>query len=151
MHQTLLAPFNVTNPEFYLIELAAHAVPWSRAAFESCQAESYRNQGLWVSGAPVGYTLCQVIAEEVTLMNIAVDPKYQGQGFGALLIKDIIAFACNQHGEQIYPIFLEVRQSNHQAIRLYEKHGFTEVGRRPGYYPPISPKSEKETAIVMRR
>lgn len=151
MRQTLLAPFNVANPEFYLIECAAHAVPWPRAAFESCQAEFYRNQALWIGGVPVGYTLCQVIAEEITLMNIAVDPKYQGQGFGAILLNDILAFASNQHGEQIYPVFLEVRQSNQQAIRLYEKHGFTEVGRRPGYYPPIFPKSEKETAIVMRR
>jgi [ribosomal protein S18]-alanine N-acetyltransferase len=31
-------------------------------------------------------------------------------------------------------ILLEVRESNLPARRLYEKHGFREVGRRRAYY-----------------
>ena len=40
---------------------------------------------------------------------------------------------------------LEVRRSNRAAVRLYEAHGFVEIGRRKGYYP-----AESEDAIVMQ-
>lgn len=34
----------------------------------------------------------------------------------------------------IKSIFLEVRCDNEPAKKLYEKHGFSEVGRRRNYY-----------------
>jgi ribosomal-protein-alanine N-acetyltransferase len=43
-------------------------------------------------------------------------------------------------------IFLEVRPSNPVAHALYESMGFTEIGRRPAYYPA---KNGREEAIVM--
>ena len=45
-------------------------------------------------------------------------------------------------------LFLEVRGSNEAGLRLYEKWGFLEVGRRKGYYPAVA---GREDAIVMRR
>ncbi|MOA65737.1 ribosomal-protein-alanine N-acetyltransferase [compost metagenome] len=42
--------------------------------------------------------------------------------------------------------FLEVRESNQSAYRLYERYGFNEVGRRRGYYPAVD---GREDALVM--
>jgi ribosomal-protein-alanine N-acetyltransferase len=42
-------------------------------------------------------------------------------------------------------IFLEVEEGNRPALRLYARAGFTEVGRRPGYY------AGGAAALVLRR
>jgi ribosomal-protein-alanine N-acetyltransferase len=42
-------------------------------------------------------------------------------------------------------LFLEVRESNEAALKLYRKLGFGEIGRREKYY-----ENPEETAIVMR-
>ena len=43
-------------------------------------------------------------------------------------------------------IFLEVRPSNAHAIRIYDRLGFNEIGKRPNYYPA---KRGREDAVVM--
>ena len=43
-------------------------------------------------------------------------------------------------------VFLEVRPSNPVAQKLYASIGFTEIGRRPRYYPA---RDGREDAIVM--
>jgi ribosomal-protein-alanine N-acetyltransferase len=45
-------------------------------------------------------------------------------------------------------VFLEVRPSNHAALRLYHSAGFNEVGRRIGYYP--APKGREDAVILAR-
>jgi NAD-dependent DNA ligase len=45
------------------------------------------------------------------------------------------------------PEVLEVRESNHRALHLYEQHGFKRVGLRKAYYPAL--RGERESAIVM--
>lgn len=157
----IIAPFNVQDPQFYLIECAAHAVPWSRSTFSGCAGKHYRTQALWSddkgsgdTGAgykAVGFSICHIVSGEITLMNIAVAPNAQGQGHGASLLDDIIAYASDHQGIQQSPIFLEVRESNQSAIALYRKHGFQDIGRRPNYYPPVPPATAQETAVVMRR
>lgn len=140
----LIAPFDVHDPQFYLLECAAHGAPWSRAAFTGCDGKLYRTRALWIDGEVVGFTICHLVAGELTLMNIAVHPQAQGKGYGAILLKDLIDFASHgplQHDDTAiaYPIFLEVREHNHSALALYRKFGFKDIGRRPHYYPPIPP------------
>lgn len=153
---TLIAPFDVQDPRFYLLECAIHGAPWSRAAFTGCAGKLYRSRALWVDGEAIGFTITHLVAGELTLMNIAVHPDKQGKGYGALLLQDLIDFASSgpwpyKAGKpRHYPIFLEVREHNHSAIALYRKYGFQDIGRRPNYYPPIPPATHKETAIVMR-
>ena len=147
---TLIAPFDVQDPKYYLLECAAHGAPWSRAAFSGCAGKLYRSRALWVGAQLVGFTICHVVAGEVTLMNIAVHPDAQGRGYGAVLMQDIIDFASDQEGGLNYAVFLEVREHNTAAIALYRKFGFRDIGRRPHYYPPVPPQSEKETALVMK-
>lgn len=152
---TLIASFDVQDPQFYLLECVAHGAPWSRAAFTGCAGKHYRTRALWVNGVAVGFTISHLVAGELTLMNIAVHPDTQSKGYGAMLLQDLIDFASGGplHCKAAlnYPIFLEVREHNRSAIALYRKFGFQDIGRRPHYYPPIPPNTNKETAIVMRR
>jgi len=73
---------------------------------------------------------------EREILNIAVSPEFRRMGIATALI----------HSIEDAEVFLEVRESNRVAQKLYENLGFEDVGRRPGYYdaPP-------ETAIVMRK
>jgi ribosomal protein S18 acetylase RimI-like enzyme len=45
-------------------------------------------------------------------------------------------------------MLLEVRPSNESAIAFYRQAGFSEIGRRRGYYPA---SAGREDAIVMAR
>ena len=46
-------------------------------------------------------------------------------------------------------VFLEVDEDNEPARRLYQRAGFREVGRRPGYYQ--QGRDHAATALVLRR
>jgi len=53
------------------------------------------------------------------------------RGIGEGLLEEILRRARNDGSPAVW---LEVRESNRPALGLYEKHGFSETGRRRGYY-----------------
>ncbi len=65
------------------------------------------------------------------ITNIAVLPEYRGKGFGKKLVMEIINVANKNMIDQI---FLEVRESNTIAQKLYESCGFKLISRRKRYY-----------------
>ncbi|NET88217.1 MAG: ribosomal protein S18-alanine N-acetyltransferase [Kamptonema sp. SIO1D9] len=71
------------------------------------------------------------ILEEAHLTILAVHPDYQGQGFGKMLLRALLADAVKRGLERAT---LEVKASNTVALSLYKKFGFREAGRRRGYY-----------------
>jgi len=77
----------------------------------------------------------------VHLINIAIHPDYQHQGFGTILLKILLKNAISQNAEYCY---LEVRPSNTKAIAFYKKFGFSVIGIIENYYP-----QENENALVM--
>jgi ribosomal-protein-alanine N-acetyltransferase len=89
-----------------------------------------------------GYVIALAAGPEWELENIIVDPAMRRSGLGSQLLSALLAEACVQGCKRM---LLEVRESNLAALKLYEKHGFQESGRRTGYYgnPP-------EDAIVMQ-
>ena len=72
-----------------------------------------------------------------------LDPVYRGQGLGRLLLGRLLDISRWNGAERA---FLEVRPSNPLAKSLYDSVGFTEIGRRPRYYPATH---GREDAIVM--
>ncbi len=62
---------------------------------------------------------------------VAVEPCYQGLGFGKKLVQHFCLY-CQKSG--VEKVFLEVACTNKKAIRLYEDLGFVQQGIRPGYY-----------------
>jgi ribosomal-protein-alanine acetyltransferase len=121
----------------------AHIARIQQASPEAAQwdTESYlRNYcTVAVSHQILGYLASRQTAPgEREILNVAVDSAYRRQGIALRLIEAEI-----ERGKGSW--FLEVRESNLAAIRLYESIGFSECGRRANYY-----NSPPETAIVMR-
>ena len=86
----------------------------------------------------MGYTVCWYFDNELHIGNVAVDHKYQGKGYGKLLIQKIF-----DSFPQCSRLFLEVRASNRRAINLYKRMGFNILTTRRSYYP------NGEDAIIM--
>jgi ribosomal-protein-alanine N-acetyltransferase len=74
---------------------------------------------------------------------LGIHPDYQGQGLGKTLLYSLLKLA---HQRQLEWATLEVRASNLVAISLYQKLGFKEAGRRPGYY-----QDPEEDALILWR
>ncbi|ATF94246.1 ribosomal-protein-alanine N-acetyltransferase [Cedecea neteri] len=127
----------------YAIELRSHAFPWSEKTFASNQGERYFNLRLDVDGKLAAFAVTQVILDEATLFNIAVDPAYQRQGLGKALLEHLIQALEKR---DVFTLWLEVRASNVAARTLYESLGFNEATVRRNYYPA---KEGREDAIVM--
>ncbi len=75
----------------------------------------------------IGYYIASFAADECELLNITVSKNYQRQGYGSIIIDHLIKYCLKRKTSNL---FLEVRKSNKNAILLYEKKGFNEVGIR---------------------
>ena len=130
--------------ELYEIETLCFEKPWSEDAFARTLANSLaRIFAAEENGALCGYVSCYMLPPyECQIGNVAVKPDHRRRGIAAELLKALIK-ETEEAG--IEEIDLEVRPSNKGAIELYKKFGFTENGRRKGYY------EGKEDAILMKR
>ncbi len=92
----------------------------------------------------VGFTTGKKSGDICDIYMIIVDIKYRRQGYANLLLSKTITALSDL---KIIEFFLEVAETNNQAINLYQKYGFTAINRRIGYY-----KISNETidAIVYR-
>lgn len=126
------------------IEQAAHLVPWSKGTLLNNQGDKYLNLKLTEQNQIVAFAICQTVLDEATLFNIAVDPRFQAKGYGKRLLSALIEKLREQG---ILTLWLEVRESNLAAQRLYDALGFNEVTIRKNYYP--TPSGTRENAIVM--
>jgi ribosomal-protein-alanine N-acetyltransferase len=91
----------------------------------------------------VGLGCSWSILEEAHITILAVHPNYQRQGLGQLLLYALLREARSR---QLEWATLEVKPSNQAALSLYQKFGFTEVGRRRRYY-----KDTGEDALILWR
>lgn len=126
------------------IERASFEQPYSRAILE--QELKIPAAQVWVTlhrGKRVGYIDFWVVKDEMELVSVAVSPKYKRRGVGEFMMRRMCRFA-EQHRAQF--IYLDVRQSNLAAQRLYEKFGFNKVGVRRRYY-----SDNQEDAIIMKK
>lgn len=131
-------------PAMLQIEQIATSHPWSQSTFDTCFSERYFNAVLEDSdGEIIGFYIGEKVAVEASLFNIAVSPNARGRGYGLQLLQHFIAQAQQLNALDCW---LEVRQSNTNAIRLYEKCGFIQTGLRSNYYPAVT---GREDAILM--
>ncbi|KFC07426.1 ribosomal protein S18p-alanine acetyltransferase [Trabulsiella guamensis ATCC 49490] len=130
-------------PRAWQIEKRAHAFPWSEKTFASNQGDRYFNLKLETENEIAAFAITQVVLDEATLFNIAVDPAYQRRGLGRALLEYLID-ALEKRG--VVTLWLEVRASNVAAIALYESLGFNEATIRKNYYPTAE---GREDAIIM--
>jgi len=89
-----------------------------------------------------GYVVAIDAADEGEILNLAVAPQSRRRGLGHALVRRVLEALTGRGARAIY---LEVRESNAPARRLYAAHGLREVGRRTQYY-----RRPVEDAIVLR-
>jgi [ribosomal protein S18]-alanine N-acetyltransferase len=82
-------------------------------------------------GAVLGYAGLFTAGDDADVQTIAVSPAAQGRGLGRLLLHSLVRTARDRDCRQL---FLEVRSDNAAALRLYEREGFEQLGRRRDYY-----------------
>jgi ribosomal-protein-alanine N-acetyltransferase len=93
--------------------------------------------------ATIGYIVLSHVVDEAEIANLAVAPEWRGRGVGGHLV-DVAIEAAAASG--VRSLFLEVRESNTAAQRLYRSRDFVVVGRRPGYY-----RRPAEDALLLQR
>ena len=103
------------------------------------------------TGSVQGFLIARFLHEEWEIENVAVAKAARKLGFGARLVNAFLQssncsiFGMNDARTEAEPVFLEVRESNLAARKLYEKFGFAITGRRTAYY-----RNPQEDAISYR-
>jgi ribosomal-protein-alanine N-acetyltransferase len=126
------------------IEQKAYPTPWSRSMFASELAKPTSIcLGAFEGPDLVGYVINSRYVDAWHVMNVAVDPEHQRRGVATALLERLFELT---HDDERRGYTLEVRVSNEDAIRLYEKLGFESRGIRRGYYT-----DNREDAVIMWR
>ncbi len=132
-----------------LIEIAAHsatAAHWSELQYHKLFApDPVQNHTALVieeEGEVAGFIAARQLGTEWEIENIAVTGSARRRGLGTRLLGEFMDLVRSRGGREI---FLEVRESNLAARRLYEKWAFLEKGRRKQYY-----SDPAEDALILR-
>lgn len=114
--------------------------PWGKDAFSENIRNAYDHPVIALEdGEPVGYGILRQIDDSEILL-IGVSAEKRGKGIGKEILSALLSRADREKG-----IFLEVREGNTAARRLYGNAGFTEIARRRNYY-----KDPQEDAVIMK-
>jgi len=130
--------------EVMLIERSSFPSPWSEALFRQ-ELLFFLSRSLVAEVVPegiVGYLLYWLVAKEVHLHNLAVKSNWRRKGVASGLIREMMKRGIKEGATEV---ILEVRTSNIPAIKLYERFGFSIIGRRRGYYSDTG-----EDALIMK-
>ncbi|MCM1307869.1 MAG: ribosomal protein S18-alanine N-acetyltransferase [Butyrivibrio sp.] len=126
------------------IEKKSFSQPWSEKAFKDTLGDdNYIYIVAEHGGRTVGYIGCIVSPDGADITNIAVDPNYRRLGIADELMTQMLRLLAKRGAEAVY---LEVRQSNAGARRLYEKKGFEPIGVRKNFY-----QKPTEDALLMAK
>ena len=126
------------------LETICFSDPWSE---NSIASELDNKLAFWLvateSDRVAGYIGSQTVMDETDMMNVAVHPDFRRQGIAEALVNALVE---NLQKMGSHSLTLEVRASNVPAISLYEKLGFSEIGRRKNYY-----RNPREDALILRK
>jgi len=95
-----------------------------------------------ISGKIVGYIMCKIehgfsnfkklgFVKKGHVVSVAVIDEHRRKGYGSVLVDEAVKGVKTIQGSELY---LEVRCSNNDAVRLYEKLGFSIIQRLKAYY-----------------
>jgi ribosomal-protein-alanine N-acetyltransferase len=114
--------------------------PWSAAAF----ADLLGQAGVFAVERPDGFILMRAVADEAEILTLAVRPGARRRGEGGRLVGEGVLAAAARGAVRV---FLEVAEDNAAARALYARAGFSEAGRRPGYY--AGPDGARRDALIL--
>jgi len=122
------------------IEKCCFANPWDEAAIRA-ELDNHCSQiyVALINGRAAGYVNIYTVLDETDIVRVAVLPQYRRQGVAAAVLKAVL-------DEKPGTVYLDVRESNIPAIRLYKSLGFADTGIRKNYYT-----NPTENAVLMKR
>jgi ribosomal-protein-alanine N-acetyltransferase len=109
----------------------AGAARWGEAGYQCIGMNGVGGWAAVCGDAVLGFILVRSVADEMEILNLAVDPDARRQRIGARLAAQEIEEARRFNVKRVY---LEVRESNSGARAFYSSAGFIEQGRRKNYY-----------------
>jgi tRNA threonylcarbamoyladenosine biosynthesis protein TsaB len=127
------------------LEAQVQAFPWTRGNFEDSLKSGYPACVLRQGAKLAGFCVLMLAPDVTHLLVIAVAEDMQRHGLGRRLVDWCQEQTVNSGLEGVV---LEVRPSNENARRFYERLGFRRIGTRKGYYPAAK---GREDALVLRR
>jgi ribosomal-protein-alanine N-acetyltransferase len=142
---TIRAMHSGDVPAVAALEAHCYAFPWSEGIFRDCLRAGYFCCIAVAERACIGYGILSAGAGEAHVLNLCVAEGERRRGVGSRLLQRMIEHAASVGAREVY---LEVRPSNTDAIRLYRARGFAQIGIRKGYYQAVG---GREDAVVLRR
>jgi [ribosomal protein S18]-alanine N-acetyltransferase len=130
-------------PAVHEIDTLSFSMPWSERSFKYEVTENSAAR-TWVAekdGHIAAMLVLWLIVDEAHIATIATHPDYRKQGIGEQILIEALK-AARAEGAQL--AFLEVREGNAAAKKMYQKYGFEVTGRRLKYY-----KDNNEDALLM--
>jgi [ribosomal protein S18]-alanine N-acetyltransferase len=130
-------------PSIMEIERTSFSTPWRETTFLGLLKRSDSDLvGITRFARLVGYAVAWTVGDQAELGNVAVAHDERRKGVAQRLVGVVLDRLRDRGAREC---FLEVRESNETARRLYERCGFQVVGRRRNYY-----MKPAEDALVMR-
>ncbi|GJE61094.1 GNAT family N-acetyltransferase [Methylobacterium trifolii] len=128
------------------LHATAFARPWDAHEFERMLCErSTEAHALWRGGTMAGFVLSRKAADEAEILTVVLAPAARGGGLSHRLLREHLAHLALSGVARVH---LEVDEGNGPALKLYARHGFSQVGARTGYY--VKADGSRATALTMR-
>ena len=126
------------------IERACYPHPWSEESLRQVLEDPQTFSTLAArdgEGGLVGYIVFSEVADELHVLNVAIDPTHQRRGIATMMLMHLHQAAIRRGRVHA---FLEVRESNLRAQKLYTRFGYRALGKRKDYY-----SEDHEDAVLM--
>ncbi len=125
------------------VPTAPHWPPSEFARMLAVIAEEPRRRGAWVAGREgvQGFAIAAHAEGAAELEAVVTAPAFRRMGVGSALLEAVAEWGREIGAERL---LLEARASNHEALRLYRRHGFVHDGVRLKYY-----RNPEEDAVLL--
>ena len=115
--------------------------PWKKEDFEAL-LKLPTTKGLI---SEKGMIVCSICGEDAEILTLCVSPEYRKQGIATQMIEEMTQYLKKF---QVASFFLEVNVNNIPALKLYEKCGFVQVGKRKDYYKT---SQGRQDALILKK
>jgi ribosomal-protein-alanine N-acetyltransferase len=123
---------NLNLPELATLHARCFEKSWDLRAWSKLWDQlPLKGYGIWAQNQFIGFLIWQESEDIWDIITFGVDPDWQGKGCGGRLLEVFLKEAKKQNPSKI---FLEVKNNNSSAIRLYKKFGFKNLSVRSNYY-----------------
>lgn len=126
-----------------LARLAPGVAGWALDSYERLGSLGLEGWVAEIGGAVAGFLVTRLVATDLEVLNLATGVEFRRRGVATALVAKCLEASRERGADKA---FLEVRESNHAAISLYERFGFNVSGLREQYY-----RNPLEDAVLMTR